>query len=298
MVFFYDAPPPAPVDDDEEEKRRLAKLAEQSVPARVSAMPLGTAPDYTESMAMLQDAQGRRVMTPPDRAFSALSPVGMAETEGMAQDYLSRLQQYNATPRDERYFQPVQEPGAGPYGYPLGQLTVAEEDALIAAGRLPPIHERGSAPDQNPPPNSPGFPITMGGVEGMAVSKRPVSARSVLPDGQMLPRVEETATAGDERALARRQRGAAVAPSFGDNDATLAAIASGAQPVGQTEPDVEGTTYPVLGSVRDVLNRDFHLVQIGPGDIRVYDPRTGDWFDFNPDDWTTEGQRRRRTGGM
>lgn len=285
-------------DDDEEERRRLAELAAQEapapMPARVSAMPLpGATPDYSESMANLLDPMGRRVLSLPGNALSAYNPgwEGEAGRKAMADQFEMDLGRYNATPRNEALFAQVASPplpaptGTGPYGYTPGSLTIAEEDALIAAGRLPPISERGTVT------RTADIPLT--------------------EDGQMFPRVEQVETAQDERALAARQaaqgiegrtaakgRPAASRPSFQDNERVLTAIAGGAAPVGQTEPDADGNTYPVLGTVRDVLNRPFRLVQIAPGDIRVYDPSTGQWHDYNADDWSIEGQRRRRTGAV
>jgi len=122
-----------------------------SAPTRVSEMPLGPAPggvpNFSESMANLLDPQGRRVLNPSPEALrpfaGRLSNQEMLETGPAADAFSAQLAAYNATPRNEALFAAA---APGPYGYEPGRLTVPEEDALIAAGKLPPIHERPLAP--------------------------------------------------------------------------------------------------------------------------------------------------------
>ena len=306
MVSFYEPMLPEP-DLTEEEKARIqreraalltpapAPVPAPAVPQRVAEMPLpipqGT-PNFAESMANLLDPQGRRVLSiPANGAFSVQTPQGLRETQQAADEYMAQLSAYNAAPRNEALFA-QQPPQVGQpsdvFGIPRG-LTVGPNSTLVPM------------PGVMTPAEEDAYLASRGG----AASAAPVSGQ------EPFFQPEATISRGEERALAARQlkerarseRGVGLgggstagAPSFQDNEAVLAAIAGGAPPVGQTEPDPDGTTYPVLGNVRDVLGREYRLVQVAPGNIGVYDPRTGEWADFNPDDWSIEGQRRRRGG--
>jgi hypothetical protein len=308
MGNFFSDRSNEPFDPDEEERRRLAQLAEGGQPTRVSTMalpgaPPAAAPDYAGWTPM--DTQGRVVpipTAPQAAALGAFNPEWEGEAGRLEQfnAFSAALDAYNRAPRDERFFQPERTAGS-PYGITPGSITVAEEDARIARGELPPIHERGMAAPAAPA--APAQPAPDLADITQRVTNTVLTALGQPPrtaDGQVYPQVNEVMSAEEERALAARQQGqprpAAQQPSFADNEAVLAGIAEGGAPVGQTEPDPDGNTYPVLGTVRDVLNRDYRLVQVAPGNVQVYDPRTGEWSPYNEEDWSIAGQRRRRGG--
>ena len=275
--------------------------APAAAPQRIAEMPLGPAPggmpDYRESMANLLDPQGRRVLNPtPDesRAFAALLPQEEYDRLGpVADQYGAALAAYNATPRNEALF--AQQPpaiGGQPsdvFGIPRG-LTVGPDSSLVPM------------PGVMTPAEEDAYRASLAGNAAPAGS-----ATSTDPFFQP----EQTMSAAEERQLAQRQmkegaraaRGiglgpgsTAGAPSFADNEAILQNALTGGQPVRQTEPDAEGNTYPDYGTLRDVLNQEYRLVDVGGGKLMVYDPRRDEWADFDPEDWTLAGQRRRRGG--
>jgi hypothetical protein len=299
MVNFYE--PREPVVDEEELARiraeRLRMLggaapqapAPAPAPMRVSELPLpvapGGQPDFRESMANLLDAQGNRVLNPTPEAlrpFAArLSDQEMRETGPAADAYSAQLAAYQALPRNEALFAQVAAPPPMTdeqlLAAPPGTMTVQQEDDLIARGLLPPIGHYARGPQR-------------------------VGDLPLTNDPFFTP--EQTMTSEQERALAARQRQpeqppyfseAAQAPSFAQNEAVVANATQGGQPERQTEPDAGGNTYPDYGTLRDELNREYRLVQVG-GTLMVYDPRRDEWTEFRPDDWSIAGRRRARGG--